>query len=104
MLKDVLIRLQLYLSDYRGQCYDGASNMLSRKSGVAKRIQEIQPKAYVTHCDCHSLSPSVKDETKDSKMLSDAMDITKEVVQLIKLSPKREHMLGVIKRKFRTQN
>ena len=30
-------------------------------------------------------------------MLSDAKDITKEVVQLIKLSPKREHMLGVIK-------
>ena len=80
MLKDVLIRLQLSLNDYRGQCYDGASNMLSRKSGVAKRIQEIQPKAYVTHCDCHSLSLSVKDATKDSKMLSDAMDITKEVV------------------------
>ena len=25
------------------------------------------------------------------------MDITKEVIQLIKLSPKREHMLSVIK-------
>ena len=73
------------------------SKSLPNESRRYKRIQEIQPKAYVTHCHCHFLSLSVKDAIKGSKILSDAMDITKEVIQLIKLSPKREHMLSVIK-------
>ena len=38
-IKDVLLKLQLSLANFRGQCYDGASNMLRHKTGVAKRIQ-----------------------------------------------------------------
>ncbi|CAH3013798.1 unnamed protein product, partial [Porites evermanni] len=30
--------------------------MLGHKTGVAKRIQEVQPKAHATHCHGHSLS------------------------------------------------
>ena len=103
VLKDVLIRLQLSLNECRGQCYNGASNMLAKKSGVATQIKEIQPKAYATHCHCHSLSLSVKDARKGSKILTDAVEITKEIVQLIKLSPKREQMLGVIKDKLESE-
>ena len=84
VLKDVLIRLQLSLNECRGQCYDGASNMLGRKSDVVTRIKEIQPKADATHCHCHSLSLSMKDTTKGSKILTDAMEITKEIVQFYK--------------------
>ena len=53
--------------------------------------------AYAKHCRYHSLSLSVKDATKGSKILTDVMEITEEIVQLLKLSPKREQMLGVIK-------
>ena len=56
VIKDALVRLQLSLSYCRGQCYDGASNMLGNRSGVAKHIQECQPKAHPTHCHGHSLS------------------------------------------------
>lgn len=97
VLKDVISRLQLSLHDCRGQCYDGASNMLGKKSGVAKRIQDEQPKAHVTHCHCHSLSLGVKDTIKGSKILNDEMDTSREIVKLIKLSPKRENILGEIK-------
>ena len=97
VLKDALIRLQLSLNECRGQCYDGASNMLGKKSGVATRIQNTQPKAFPTHCHCHSLSLSVKDTTKESKLLSGLMDVSREIVQLIKYSPKRENLLGVVK-------
>jgi len=97
VIKDALIRLQLSLDDCRGQCYDGASNMLGKKSGVATRIKNIQPKAIDTHCHCHSLSLSVKDATKGSKVLTIAMDYSKEIVLLIKLSPKRENILGEVK-------
>ena len=47
-IKDAFIRLQLSLQNCRGQCYDGASNMLGKRSGVAKQIQDIQKKAYPT--------------------------------------------------------
>ena len=71
--------------------------MMGHKTGVAKRIQDLQPKAYPTHCHGHSLSLSVKDTTKNCKLLSDTMDTAKEIVSLIKFSSKRENLLGEIK-------
>ena len=53
-IKDMLLKLQLSLVNYRGQCYDGASNMMGHKSF------------------------SVKDATKNCKLLSDTMDTKKE--------------------------
>ena len=41
-----------------------------KRTGVAKRISELQPKAFVTHCHGHSLSLSVKDTVKDCQLLS----------------------------------
>ena len=63
-VKDILLRMQISLDLCRGQCYDGASNMLGKKSNVAKQIFDIQPKAHYTHCHCHSLSLSVKELTR----------------------------------------
>ena len=97
VIKDVLPKLQLSLAYCRGQCYDGASNMLGRNTGVAKRIQDVQPKAHSTRRHGHSLSLSVKDTVKNYKLLLNTMDTAKEVVTLIKFSPKRERLLGDIK-------
>ena len=96
-ITDILLRIQISLDNCRGQCYDGASNMLGKKSGVAKKIQEMQPKAFPTHCHCHSLSLSVKDTTKESKILSETMDTSGEIAVLVKYSPKREQKLESIK-------
>ena len=71
--------------------------MMGHKTGVAKIIQDLQPKAYPTHCHRHSLSLSVKDTTKNCKLLSDTMDTAKEIVSLITFSPKRENLRGEIK-------
>ena len=60
--------------------------MLGKKSGVAKQIQECEPKALSTHCHGHSLSLSVKDATNH------------EIVKLVKYSPKRENLLGELKK------
>ena len=97
VIKDVLLKLQLSLAYCRGQCYDGASNMLGHKTGVAKRIQDVQTKARSTHCHGHSLSLSVKDTVKNCKLLLNTMDTAKEIVILMKFSPKRERLLGDIK-------
>ena len=67
VIKDILTRYQLSMENYRGQCYDGASNMLRETSGVALELQKFQPKVNYTHCHAHSLSLSVKDKTKKVK-------------------------------------
>ena len=61
-IKDLLLKLQLSSVNCRGQCYDGASNMMAHKTGVAKRIQDLQPKAYTTHC--HELSLTLRHHKK----------------------------------------
>ena len=93
-IKDVLLRCQLELSMCRGQTYDGASNMLGKKSGVATQILTLQPTAFVTHCHGHSLSLAVKFLTSSCKIIDDTMGIVGEICILIKYSPKREKMLG----------
>ena len=57
--------------------------MLGHRTGVAKRIHYLQPKAYPIYCHGHSLSLSVKDTTKNCTLLSETMDTAKEVVTLI---------------------
>lgn len=103
-IKDILIRLPLSLSECKGLCYDGASNILGKKSGVAKQISELQPKAFVTHCHGHSLSLTTKDTVKNCQLLSHTMDTAKELVVLIKYSPKRETILGDIKENIKEES
>ena len=69
---------------------------MGRKSGVAKKIRDLQPKALETHCYGHSLNLSVKDVTSQSKILNDTMGTVSEICILVKYSPKRERMLGEI--------
>ena len=96
-IKDCLVRMRLSLKDLRGQAYDGASNMLGKKSGVAVRIAAEQPKALATHCLGHSLNLGIKRTMTSSKMMRDVMGTVTEIISLVKYSPKRENMLGDIK-------
>ena len=62
--KDILLRFQLSLKLCRGQCFDGTSNMLGKRSGVAIQIYKEQQRD--THAHCHSLNLSIKDVTRSS--------------------------------------
>ena len=95
-IKDIFIRLQLEFSKLRGQTYDGASNMLGKKSGVATQIKKIQPKAMENHCHGHSLNLAVKDMTNSNKLLKNTLETVGEICILVKYSPKRESLLGDI--------
>ena len=44
-ITDTVIQLNLLISRCRGQTYDGASNMMLKKSGVAAEIIKLTPKA-----------------------------------------------------------
>jgi hypothetical protein len=44
-IKDALLRMDLSISNCRGQCYDGASSMSGSRSGVATQLAILEPKA-----------------------------------------------------------
>ena len=96
-IKDSMVRFELLIQNLRGQTYDGPSNMMGKKSGVAQQILKELPKALITHCRGHSLSLSIKDANKQCRILSETAG---EIIVLIKFSQKRERMLGAINEKI----
>ena len=53
-ITDAFIWLNLPILRCRGQTYDGASNMMGKKSSVAAEIIKLEPKAF-----CYTLSLSL---------------------------------------------
>ena len=96
-MKDAFVRFQIPMAKLRGQCYDGCSTMAGAKAGVARKIEEIEPRAVFTHCFGHALNLGVSDTIKRSLPMKDCLDTCIEVVKLIKFSPKREAMLRELK-------
>ena len=86
--KDVLIRLNIPLSNARGQCYDGAKNMCGIKNGVSNKIISENTKAFLTRCFGHALNLAVGDMVKNVRFLKDNMGTTYEISSLIKNLPK----------------
>ena len=95
--KDTFTRLNLSFSKLRGQCYDGASAMKGIRSGLVPRIQELEPHTIYTHCYGHSINLAANDALKGSKLLKDALDMTREITKLIKYSPRREAIFQSLK-------
>ena len=85
VIKDVLIRLNIPLSNARGQCNDVAKIMC-----VLKMVLSENPKAFFRHCLGHALSLAVGDMVKYVRFLKDSMDTTYEVSNLIKKSHKMD--------------
>lgn len=81
--------MNVSLSYYRSQCYDGASNMSGARTGVATRISSEEKRAIYVHCYAHALNLAVGTTLKQSKICSDSLDVALEISKLIKFSPKR---------------
>ena len=74
-IKDILLCMNLSLSNCHGQCYDGAITMRGVKHGVAKIISDESPKAIYTHCYGHALNLAAGDSMKKCKIMKDVPDI-----------------------------
>ena len=92
LIKDVFIRLNVSMIKLRGQCFDRASAMSGCRSGVAKLISNIEPRAVFTHCYGHALNLAPNDTLKQSKLMKDVPDTTR-VTKLIKYCPRRKGYL-----------
>ena len=95
--KDVLLRLSLPLNRCRGQCFDGASNMSGRRSGVATRIQQEEPRALYVHCMGHSLNLAVQETCRSIKVMADTFDTVLELSKVFKYSAKKKAILLKLK-------
>ncbi|CAF1930954.1 unnamed protein product [Rotaria magnacalcarata] len=93
VILDILIRCDLDIKFCRGQGYDGAATMSGHLSGVSARIKSLNPKAYFVHCNAHSLDLALQDLTCESPSVASALNITKDIVNFMKKSPKRLHLL-----------
>ena len=63
-LLDMLSHYGLSINNCRGQGYDNGANMAGKKSGLQKRILEINPYAYFMPCGNHSLNLVLCDSAK----------------------------------------
>lgn len=97
VLKDTMLRMNLRMSDCRGQCYDGAANMCGSKSGVAIQLRSEEPRATFIHCYGHALNLAAGETVKKNRVLRDTLDTTFEISKLIKFSPRRDAIFERLK-------
>ncbi|CAM4768570.1 unnamed protein product [Rotaria magnacalcarata] len=89
VILDVLIRCNLNVEACRGQAYDGAATMSGVHGGVVVYILQRQKKAFFVHCNAHCLDLALQDLTKVSITINVALNITKDIVNFVRRSPKR---------------
>jgi hypothetical protein len=94
VLKDLLIRCAFPINLCSGQAYDGAANMQGIRKGVATQIRAECPAALPVHCFAHSLNLCLQDAGRKISLLRDALDVVREISQLIRFSPKRSHLFN----------
>ena len=97
VITDTLLRMNLSITKLRGQCYDGATAMSGAKSGVAKRISDLEPRAVYIHCFGHSLNLAASDTIKNSQIMRNSLSTTHEITKLIKCSPRRDAIFQNLK-------
>ena len=88
-IKDMLRRCNLPLGMCCGQAYDGAANMQGLRNGVATQIQAEVPLAIPVHCLAHCLQLVSQEAGRKCRSLREVLELVKEIVKLVKLSPKR---------------
>ena len=79
VLLDVLLRLGLDVKKLRGHCFDGASNMSGRVTGLRAKLSELQPASVYVHCCNHALDLVLVEEAKSVDIIKTAMDIVRDV-------------------------
>ncbi|XP_063754288.1 zinc finger MYM-type protein 1-like isoform X1 [Eleginops maclovinus] len=94
--KDVLLRLNLPLSQLRGQAYDGAANMSGRMQGVQAHLKKEQPLAVYVHCGPHCINLITQAACASSTIIRDAIHLVHELGVLFHQSMKFRAIFATI--------
>ena len=95
--KAALVCCMLPLDKCRGQAYDGAVNMSGKHRGVAALVKKEENAVVHVHCLAHSLNLSLQDVTRTCLSISEGLLFIRELIQLIKWSPKRHSLFETLK-------
>ena len=85
-IEDTLGRMNIPLMDCKFQCYDEETNMADAKTGVAARINAIESRAHLTHCQAHVLQLAADDTIQSIKIMRGSLGAAFELYKLIKYS------------------
>ena len=87
-LKDILLRCSLDLDDCFWQAYDGVATMSGHLSfsGVAARLQNENPIAFLIHCGNHRLDLALKGCANETKIISDTLSFVQDLAVFIRHS------------------
>ncbi|XP_046587864.1 zinc finger MYM-type protein 1-like [Neodiprion lecontei] len=88
IMKNVLLRFNLNIATLRGQCYDGASNVSGRLTGLQARIHEEEPRTLHVHCSAHTTNLVAQDAMEAVKSAINFIGVIKELINFIRYSPK----------------
>ena len=95
-VQDVLIRLNLPISDLRGQTYDGASNMAGAYNGCQANIRKKNPLALHFKCFAHCINLVLLSAVESDHMVRDAVQDVHEVGKLFKRSGKYSSVFSAV--------
>ena len=87
-----MIRLNILLSNARGQCYNDAKNIYGIKNGFSNKILSENPKAFLTDYFGYASNLAAGDMVRNIRFLKDSMDTTYKISNLVKRSPKKDVM------------
>ena len=89
-MKDSLLRSGIPFEKCRGRAYDGARNFQGHINGVAKKFKGDNAAAISVHCLAHCVNLCLQEIAVSSQPIKEALSFSKEIIQLIKYSPKRQ--------------
>lgn len=89
LIKDLLLRCSLPLSQCRGQAFDGATNMSGKNNGVQALIKNEEGRALYVHCLAHNLNLCIQRTTSQCEIIQNVMEFVHELIQLIQFSHKQ---------------
>ena len=96
-LKVSLMSLGFQFENCRRQGYDGASNFQGFISGFGKLFQDENPAAIPVHCLAHCVKLCLKEVTRKVFSIKEDLNFAMEVIQLIKLSLKRQIIFEAVR-------
>lgn len=82
----------LLLTKCRRQGCDSATTMSGRFQGVSTQILHEEPRTIPVYCLAHNLNLCLQDACKMFRLIRNALDLVKEAVHVINMSPKRSEI------------
>ncbi len=91
-IKDVFLRLNIPIERLLGYCFDGASNMSGRFSGVQAWLKKTCPESLFVHCANHSLDLVLQEAAREVGLIADSVNFVQGVAVVIRESAKRKDL------------